>query len=128
MAKVITDTPGSSNWFERGFVTYSNHAKQEMLNVSAETLSRFGAVSEAVVREMAKGVLNYSHAGISVAVSGIAGPGGGSPEKPPGTVWFAWALKSGGEWAVQEFFPGDREAVRWQAVARALQGLLDVLE
>lgn len=128
MAKAITDIPGSSSWFERGFVTYSNHAKQEMLGVTNETLSRFGAVSESVVKEMAKGALDYSHAGISVAVSGIAGPEGGSPEKPAGTVWFAWALKSGGEWTIREFFSGDREAVRRQAVARALQGLLDVLE
>ncbi len=128
VAKAITDIPGSSTWLERGFVTYSNSAKQEMLKVSAETLSRFGAVSEAVVKEMAKGALRHSHAGISVAVSGIAGPGGGSLEKPVGTVWFAWALKGGGEWSARELFPGDREAVRRQAVKRALQGLLDVLE
>lgn len=93
-----------------------------------ETLSRFGAVSEAAVKEMAKGALRYSHAGISVAVSGIAGPGGGSLEKPVGTVWLAWALKSGGERAVRRLFPGDREAVRRQAVEHALQGLLNALE
>lgn len=128
IAKAITDIPGSSAWLERGFVTYSNRAKQEMLNVRVETLSRFGAVSEAAVKEMAKGALRYSHAGISVAVSGIAGPGGGSLEKPVGTVWLAWALKSGGERAVRRLFPGDREAVRRQAVEHALQGLLDALE
>lgn len=128
VAEAITDIAGSSHWFERGFVTYSNEAKQEMLKVSAETLAHFGAVSEAVVKEMARGALDYSHAGISVAVSGIAGPGGGSSEKPVGTVWFAWALKSGGEWAAREYFLGSRKAVRQQSVERALQGLLSVLE
>jgi nicotinamide-nucleotide amidase len=128
IAEAITDIAGSSCWFERGFVTYSNEAKQEMLKVSAETLAHFGAVSEAVVKEMAKGALEYSHAGISVAVSGIAGPGGGSSEKPVGTVWFAWVLRSGGEWTAQEYFPGNRKAVRQQSVERALQGLLGILE
>ena len=128
VAEAITDIAGSSRWFERGFVTYSNEAKQEMLKVSAETLAHFGAVSEAVVKEMARGALDYSHAGISVAISGIAGPGGGSSEKPVGTIWFAWALKVGEEWTAQEYFPGDRKAVRQQSVERALRGLLDVLE
>jgi nicotinamide-nucleotide amidase len=129
VAEAITDIAGSSRWFERGFVTYSNEAKQEMLEVSVETLARFGAVSEAVVKEMARGALDYSHAGISVAVSGVAGPGGGSSEKPVGTVWFAWALRAGGrEWTAQEYFLGDRRAVRRQSVVRALRGLLDVLE
>lgn len=128
VAKAITDIAGSSAWFERGFVTYSNEAKQEMLEVSTETLVHFGAVSEATVKEMARGALAHSRAGISVAVSGIAGPGGGSPDKPVGTVWFAWALKTGGEWTAREGFPGDRNAVRQQSVERALGGLLDVLE
>ncbi|QBQ56121.1 nicotinamide-nucleotide amidase [Nitrosococcus wardiae] len=128
VAKAITDIAGSSAWFERGFVTYSNEAKQEMLEVSAETLVHFGAVSEATVKEMARGALAHSRAEISIAVSGVAGPGGGSPDKPVGTVWFAWALKTGGEWTAGEGFPGDRDAVRRQSVERALRGLLDVLE
>lgn len=128
VAKTITDIAGSSHWFEQGFVTYSNEAKQEMLAVRAETLACFGAVSEATVKEMARGALVRSRAGISVAVSGIAGPGGGSIDKPVGTVCFAWSLKTGREWSVREYFPGDRNAVRRQSVERALQGLLDVLE
>lgn len=127
VAEAITDIAGSSHWFERGFVTYTNEAKQEMLKVRAETIARLGAVSEAVVKEMAQGALDHSRAGISVAISGIAGPAGGSLEKPVGTVWFAWMLKTGGEWTAQEHFLGDRRAVREQSVARALQGLLDVL-
>ncbi|KFI23296.1 nicotinamide-nucleotide amidase [Nitrosococcus oceani] len=128
VATAITDIKGSSHWFERGFVTYSNEAKQEMLGVSSETLACLGAVSEATVKEMAKGALLHSRAGISVAVSGIAGPTGGSPGKPVGTVWFAWALKAGGEWTARECFSGDREAIRKKSVERALQGLLNILE
>jgi nicotinamide-nucleotide amidase len=128
VAKVITDIAGSSSWFERGFVTYSNAAKQEMLEVKAETLAYFGAVSKEAVVEMARGALQHSRAGISVAISGVAGPGGGTIEKPIGTVWFAWALKTGEGWTAKEWLPGSREAVRRQAVVRALQGLLDVLK
>ncbi|BAW80764.1 damage inducible protein CinA [Candidatus Nitrosoglobus terrae] len=127
VAEAITDIAGSSYWFERGFVTYSNEAKQEVLKVRAETLACFGAVSEETVKEMAKGAIACSHAGISVAVSGIAGPGGGSLAKPVGTIWFAWALRSGKEWAAQEYFAGDRKAIRQQSVERALQGLLSIL-
>ncbi|BCX88219.1 nicotinamide-nucleotide amidase [Methylomarinovum tepidoasis] len=126
IAKCITDVPGSSGWFDRGFVTYSNAAKMEMLGVRAETLGRFGAVSEETVREMAAGALAYSCAGVAVAVSGIAGPSGGTPDKPVGTVWLAWQMKGQAPVARWYHFNGDREAVRRQAVATALQGILDV--
>lgn len=128
VAKVCTDRPGSSKWFERGFVTYTNVAKQEMLGVNAATLESFGAVSEETVREMAEGALANSRAQVSVAISGVAGPGGGSPDKPVGTVWIAWALKGGLGTLTRNFlFSGDREAVREQAVIKALRGVLDVV-
>lgn len=128
IAKCVTDVPGSSAWFERGFVTYHNRAKVEMLEVSATTLREHGAVSEAVVREMAEGALAHSGAQLAVAVSGVAGPGGGSDEKPVGTVWLAWAMV-GANTRVQRYrFDGDREAVRRQAVAAALHGLLHSLD
>jgi len=126
IAKVLTDMPGSSAWFDRGFVTYSNEAKQEMLGVSAQTLGDHGAVSRETVLEMARGALVQSAAGSSVAVSGIAGPGGGTVDKPVGTVWIAWAGEGFAE-AVCEHFEGDRDAVRSAAVRAALQGLLDRL-
>lgn len=128
LAKVCTDMPGSSRWFERGFVTYTNEAKQEMLGVSARTLQEHGAVSEATVAEMATGALANSRAQISVSISGIAGPGGGSDEKPVGTVCFGWAVEGGGISAEQCRFSGDREAVRGQAVLHALLGLLERLQ
>jgi nicotinamide-nucleotide amidase len=127
LSKCLTDIAGSSHWFERGFVTYSNAAKQEMLGVQPKTLLRDGAVSEAVVREMAKGALDHSRADIAVAISGIAGPGGGIPGKPVGTVCFSWALKDAYHQEDTRHFEGDREDVRRQSVACALQGLLDVL-
>ncbi len=122
VAKICTDLTGSSAWFERGFVTYTNEAKQEMLGVRGETLARFGAVSEQTVAEMARGALAHSRAELAVAISGIAGPGGGTAEKPVGTVCFAWARR--GMEAVTErcCFEGDRELVRRQAVAHALRG------
>ena len=124
LAKVCTDMPGSSSWFDRGFVTYTNESKQEMLGVAAETIASYGAVSEATVAEMAEGALTHSRAKISVAISGIAGPGGGSEEKPVGTVCFGWMMK-GGETSTERCqFDGDREAVRGQAVLHALQGLI----
>ena len=128
IAKVVTDIPGSSGWFDRGFVTYSNAAKQEMLGVAIATLERHGAVSEAVVREMALGALARSRARVAVAVSGIAGPGGGTAEKPVGTVCFAWALSGREPVTRWECFGGDREAVRRQTVRRALEGLIGLLE
>jgi len=123
-AQVITHTAGSSAWFERGFVTYSNEAKIDMLGVRAETLEKFGAVSQETAVEMAEGALNNSNALISLAITGIAGPTGGSPGKPVGTVCFAWCRL--GEKAVAEtaVFAGDREAIRRQAVIHALRGLL----
>jgi len=127
VAKCITDIAGSSAWFDRGFVTYSNRAKQDMLDVVAATLEVHGAVSEATVSEMVRGALVHSLADVAVAVSGIAGPGGGAPDKPVGTVWFAWLVSGGALRVDRRQFDGDREAVRRQAVARALEGLVDVL-
>jgi nicotinamide-nucleotide amidase len=128
IAKVITDLPGSSDWFGYGIVSYSNAAKQELLGVSASTLVNHGAVSEPVVREMAEGAIRRGGADLAVAVSGVAGPFGGTPAKPVGTVWFAWAridnagLRSDAEC---HHFGGDREAVRRQTVAVALKGLME---
>lgn len=127
IAQAVTAIAGSSAWFERGFVTYSNQSKQQMLGVQEATLFAYGAVSEAVVREMAEGALRYSTAQVSLAVSGIAGPDGGTPEKPVGTVWFAWALASGPCSAVRHQIDGNRAEVRAQAVRIALQGVLELL-
>lgn len=127
VSTAITDIAGSSGWFDRAFVTYSNEAKQQMLGVQANTLVTYGAVSEPVVREMAAGALANSAANISVAISGIAGPGGGSAEKPVGTVCFAWADDSGWMAVKTCHLPGDRQQVRQQAVEIALTGLLDRL-
>lgn len=126
LAKCLTDISGSSGWFERGFVTYSNDAKREMLGVDAATLAEYGAVSEAVVREMAQGVLSHSPADIAVAISGIAGPGGGRSGKPVGTVCFAFAERSGDVQAMTCHFEGDREAVRRSAVHYALSQLVQM--
>lgn len=123
VAKVCTDLAGSSVWFERGFVTYSNQAKQDMLGVSADTLDRHGAVSEQAVLEMVDGTLRHSRAHWALAISGIAGPGGGSADKPVGTVWFGWGGPSGWRQTQQHCFTGDRDAVRRQAVLYALDGL-----
>ncbi|MEJ2651474.1 MAG: nicotinamide-nucleotide amidohydrolase family protein [Gammaproteobacteria bacterium] len=127
VAQAVTAIPGSSQWFERGYVTYSNAAKEESLGVRPATLERMGAVSEATVREMAEGALAHSHAQVAVAVSGVAGPGGGSLEKPVGTVCLAWAAAGRETRAHCQFFLGNREAVRRQAVEAALQGILDLL-
>lgn len=124
LGQVVTSVPGSSHWYDRGFITYTNAAKQEMLGVAAQTLARFGAVSEATVKEMAQGALARSRADVSVAISGIAGPGGATPDKPVGTVCMAWVSRPG-NCELQTFhFAGDRAAVRRQAVAAALEGLL----
>jgi nicotinamide-nucleotide amidase len=127
VAQIVTSIPGSSAWFERGFVTYSDLAKQEMLGVRAETLATHGAVSEEVVREMAEGALARSQASVSVAISGVAGPDGGSPRKPVGTVWLAWAVRGGETRARSTHYAGDREMVRQQAVMAALQGIIDAV-
>ncbi|CAN5235409.1 nicotinamide-nucleotide amidase [soil metagenome] len=123
VAQVITAIPGSSNWFERGFVTYSNIAKQEMLGVQQSTLDNFGAVSEQTCREMAEGALRHSHAQLSVAITGVAGPTGATAEKPIGLVWLAWAEINFATQAQAYQFQGDRTAIRHQAVVEALQGL-----
>ncbi len=125
VAQVITAVSGSSQWFERGFVTYSNAAKVELLGVRPQTLERHGAVSEATVGEMAEGALAHSHAQVAVAVSGVAGPGGGSLEKPVGTVCLAWTGDGMATQAQCRFFLGNREAVRRQAVEAVLEGLMD---
>jgi nicotinamide-nucleotide amidase len=127
LAHLLTSLPGSSTWFERGFVTYSNLAKQEMLGVNHDTLARCGAVSGETAGEMATGALAHSHGQISVAITGIAGPEGGVPGKPVGTVWIAWAVRSGKAEARLYHFTGDREAVRRQAIEAALNGLLERL-
>ncbi|HEX6735770.1 MAG TPA: nicotinamide-nucleotide amidase [Azonexus sp.] len=127
LAQSVTAIAGSSAWFDRGFVTYSNAAKTDMLGVPETTLERHGAVSEATARAMAQGALRHSRADWSVAITGIAGPSGGSPEKPVGTVCFAWAAQDGGCEAQTCQFSGDRAAVREQSVRHALQGLLQRL-
>jgi len=124
IAGAITQVAGSSAWFDRGFVTYSNEAKIEMLGVRSETLAAHGAVSEATAREMAAGALTRSSADIAVAVTGVAGPAGGSLEKPVGQVSFAWACRGRSVEARTEQFAGDRAAVRDAAVALALEGLI----
>jgi nicotinamide-nucleotide amidase len=127
VASAVTDIAGSSAWFERGFITYSNQAKCEMLEVSQDSLMKFGAVSEVVVREMVAGVLRHSQAQVSLAVSGIAGPSGGSAEKPVGLVWFAWGLRGGVCNAQVHQLLGDRTEIRAQAVDIALRGVIEML-
>jgi len=125
IAGACTDLAGSSDWFERGFVTYSNAAKSELLDVPAAVIAAHGAVSEAVARGMVQGALRHSAADLAVAVTGIAGPGGGSADKPVGTVWLAWRGPRG-ERAERQVFAGDRAAVRQATVECALQGLLEL--
>lgn len=127
IAKVLTDTAGSSRWFERGFVTYSNQAKQEMVGVTQNSLECHGAVSEQVVREMAEGARVVAGADFAISISGIAGPDGGSDEKPVGTVWAGFAVANRETSAQCRVFSGDREAVRRQAVAWGLLILLTYL-
>jgi len=125
VGQCLTAVAGSSDWFERGFVTYSNAAKHEMLGVENETLLAHGAVSEATAAAMAAGALRHSHADWSLAITGVAGPGGGSPDKPVGTVCFAWAGAEGRLDTETCHFKGTREEVRAQSVARALNGMLE---
>ena len=127
IAEAITMIPGSSAWFDRGFVTYTYISKREMLGVRGETLEKHGAVSEPVVREMVEGALKASHAQVAVSVSGVAGPSGGTPEKPVGTVCFGWALKDSAPRVETRYFAGDREAVRRQSVVHGLEVLLEML-
>jgi nicotinamide-nucleotide amidase len=126
-AQVVTSVAGSSAWFERGFVTYSNAAKQELVGVRAETLRAHGAVSEETAREMARGALERSRGTIAVSITGVAGPAGGTAEKPVGTVCFAWAR--GGEVRSEtRRFAGDRESIRRQSVILALEGVMRALD
>jgi nicotinamide-nucleotide amidase len=126
LAYWITSVPGSSAWLERGFVTYSQAAKQQLLGVKIETLKNFGSVSEETAREMAEGALKQSEADISIAITGIAGPDGGSVNKPVGTVWFGLAKRDFQTTAWVEIFSGDRQAIRLQAISRALKEVLNV--
>ena len=127
IARAMTDRAGSSRWFECGFVTYSNQSKMKMLGVAASTLEHFGAVSEATAIEMARGAMINSHAHISVAVTGIAGPDGGTEQKPVGMVCFAWADQHNMS-STTLLFEGDRMAVREQSVLMAIQGLIDFID
>lgn len=127
IAQCITDISGSSQWFDRGFVTYSNQSKQDMLGVSGETLAIFGAVSEQTVIEMVLGALKNSEADIAVAVSGIAGPTGGTEEKPVGLVWHAWATRNTQPITHSEQYLGNRKQVRQQTVVTALKGIMRLL-
>ena len=128
VAKALTDRPGSSVYVLGGLVTYSNSMKRELLHVSAENLARDGAVSEPVVRQMVAGAVNVTEADFAVAISGVAGPDGGSDDKPVGTVWFAWGAPATGIIAHCCHFEGDRDAVRRQSVVYALQGLADYIQ
>lgn len=128
LAKVLTDLPGSSEWFDRGYVTYSNAAKRSMLGVREETLESHGAVSEATVAEMTQGSLRRSDADLALAVSGIAGPGGGSAQKPVGTVCFAWQHRDRAPQVARERFEGNRESVRRQSVLYLLCRLDEMLD
>ncbi|CAG4884380.1 Nicotinamide-nucleotide amidohydrolase PncC [Georgfuchsia toluolica] len=128
VAEVVTRTAGSSGWFECGFVTYSNAAKTRLLNVAAATLTAHGAVSEATAAAMVLGVLAHSTAGVALSVTGIAGPDGGSVDKPVGTVCFGWCRRNGTPQTATRHFAGDRTSVRRLAVLFALEGLLRQLE
>jgi nicotinamide-nucleotide amidase len=127
VSEAVTMVPGSSDWFERGFVTYTYVSKREMLGVKEATLEKHGAVSEQVVREMVEGALSRSHGQVAVAVSGIAGPTGGTPDKPVGFVCFAWGMKGATPRSETQRYSGDREAVRRQSVEHALRGVLALL-
>lgn len=121
VAKCLTDVPGSSRWFERGYVTYSNLAKEQSLTVAAEVIVTFGAVSQPVAEQMAAGALHASGADLAVAITGVAGPDGGSADKPVGLVWLALASRAAAPFAQRHQFQGDRDAVRRASVAAALQ-------
>lgn len=128
LASILTSIPGSSVWFERGFITYSNDSKRELLGVHDDLLDSYGAVSEQAAAAMAAGAIANSHAAVSVAITGIAGPAGGTPDKPVGTVCLAWSIRNGETRTTRVVFDGDRRMIREQAILMALQGLLDLLE
>lgn len=127
VGQVMTLVPGSSEWYERGFITYTYVAKSEMLGVSAATLATFGAVSEETAGEMARGALTRSRAQVAVSITGVAGPGGGSPDKPVGTVCFGWSFLDGRNFTETIAFDGDRDAVRRLSVEHTLTRLLHAL-
>ena len=128
ISQSMTSLAGSSEWFERGFVTYSNEAKQDLVGVQANTLEQHGAVSREVAHEMAKGGIEFSRADVVVAVTGIAGPDGGTSQKPVGTVWIAWADRTGGNFERHYQFQGDRNEVRFATVECALSGLIELID
>jgi len=128
LAYAITTIPGSSNWLDCGYITYSNRSKKAMLDVKSQTLNAFGAVSEQTAREMAEGALSKSQAQISIAITGIAGPDGGTPAKPVGTVWFAWTSTDLGTESYQNIFSGNRIKIREQSIETALKKLIEYLE
>jgi len=128
LAEILTRVPGSSTWFERGFITYSNESKHELLAVSLDTLEQFGAVSEETASAMARGAVENSRANYGVAITGIAGPDGGTESKPVGTVCFGWYEKKSGVSTTHICFDGDRLRIREQACMLAMQGLLDLLQ
>ncbi|HWR77039.1 MAG TPA: CinA family protein [Thiobacillus sp.] len=127
VGQLLTSLPGSSHWYERGFITYANAAKVEMLGVPEATLESHGAVSEETAAAMAAGALKHSHAHAALAISGIAGPGGGTPQKPVGLVCYGWALADGTLMSSTCRLDGDREEIRSRAVAAALRGLIELL-
>ncbi|MHB0973468.1 MAG: CinA family protein [Thiobacillus sp.] len=127
VGQLLTSLPGSSHWYERGFITYANTAKIEMLGVPEETLAAHGAVSEETAAAMAAGALKHSHAQAALAISGIAGPGGGTPQKPVGLVCYGWALADGTVMSSTCRLDGDREEIRSRAVAAALRGLIELI-
>jgi nicotinamide-nucleotide amidase len=128
VGEAITRIPGASGWLDRGFITYTDESKEELLGVRRETLMGHGAVSEAAAREMVLGALRWSRADTGVSITGIAGPDGGTAHKPVGLVWFAWCVRGGAARVEKRLFKGDREAVRRQAVETALMGLINALD
>lgn len=128
IAARCTDRAGSSAWFERGFITYSNEAKQELLDVPEPSIAREGAVSATVAQAMAEGALRHSHAQVAVSVTGIAGPGGAVPGKPVGTVWMGWAVRDAGSGTQLLQLPGDRAAVRQATVMAALRKVIELAQ
>lgn len=128
LATTLTHKAGASEYFDRGFVTYSNEAKHEQLDVPQDTLDTHGAVSSPTAEAMAKGALEHSQAGISVSITGVAGPGGGTDEKPVGTVFFGYALKGGSSGSLQHQFEGTREQIRTQSTITALKSLITILD
>ncbi len=127
VGQVLTMIPGSSEWYERGFVTYTYLSKMEMLGVQSSTLETFGAVSEQTALEMSRGAVERSRAQVALSITGVAGPGGGTPDKPVGTVCFGWSFLDGRNRTETMCFPGDRDAVRRQSVQHTLRRLLDQL-